>query len=749
MTKTMESRSQLRSDLLHLAIITGAALAIGVYLIVTCVLITPDGVFYIRRAQELARDPWVVAGRFPPGYPLLLLGAHTLVSPFVDSDSALVWVYSSQAVTLLCRLLALICLYYLGKLLTDARRSFWAVLILTFLPYPAQHGSVVLREWPFLLFVALGFWLLLWALGGRKWWGFGLVGWVAGLGSLIRPECAQLFVYAIVGLVVVWRVQKQMRLSQALAAAVALAVCFLIPTVPYVLASGTIVPHQLRPSQWNSPPIIASVGGESASDRPLEFNVTAGELVVLSAAVSDADRDTVTLSVVAVPLGSRPVYRFRVAASGDCFLTVSEDEKEAASRAPDVLDYDGIAFYAWAETDGPAGLMPVYRFWSSVRGRHLYTIDESQRKAVLDDAEADRWQSENVAFYAFAPGSQPPDAKPVYRLPAVSGAPYWTLEGSEGAIVWYAYGPTEVPAGLTIASEILRWRPNLDQVGEYQLNIIADDGRIQSCQLVRINVRSPREVSSAGHRRAIRAALMPAAPDVGLSKIWQALYEIGGAFAANLMYFLVVPLGLGLYRYLKDEAGPREKALTAAVIAVNLALMLTRYVGVDSAPPRRYCLVLVVLAIFHVPAGGWIMARWIKGVVDLAGRRVYRGLSERFWFYLLMALALGPMCLPKLLRPLSDDKRNYLQIAQWLSGNTTAEDVIAVPDHRISFYAERQELFYEEHADPRKADYIVVIAAEGHLESAPKDWREVYVSQPDKKRRFRLIVYRTPQADSR
>lgn len=747
----MRNDGQSKHDLTHLAILMGAALAVGTYLIVTNVLINPDGTFYIRRAQELARDGWDVAGDFPPGYPLLLLAARRLVGLFVQSDSILVWIYSSQAVTLLCRMLALVCLYSLGKLLTDARRSFWAVLVLVCLPYPADYGSDVLREWPFLLFLALGFWLLVWALRNGRPWVFGLIGLVAGLGSLIRPECGQLVVYGAVGLVVASVRLHEMRLSQSLAAGLLLVACFLVPASPYVWASGTVVPHQLRPSGSDRPPVITSVGGKSASDDPLEFEVSAGELLEMFIEASDPDGNSVTLSAVAVPVGTRPAYRFRGAASGDCFLTISEREKDSllATYARDVLDYDGIAFYAFARADEPAGLRPVCRFWSPVRERHFFTISESEQRTIAEDTPAEQWQNEGVAFYAFPEGAQTSDAAPVYRFRDATGAYFWAFDeaGASGrqprgdqaerdGIAWYVHSCAETPPGLTLEAATIRWRPGPDQQGEHLLNIIASDGRLQSCQLVRINVEAA---------RIARAALLPVGRDAAPIRLGRVLYEIGDAFGANLMYVFLIPLGLGLYRYLKDEAGPYERALTAAVIVVNLGLIITRYVWIDPGPTRRYCLALVALAVFHIPRGAETMARRLRGFLDLiCRRRISRAVPDGLWFYLLMALGIGPLCLPKLLKPMRADKRSYRAVAQWLRDNTKAEDVIAVPDVRISFYAEREGLPYGEHADPRKADYVVALVAGNSREPVPSGWREEHSLTADRRRNTRFVVYKTP-----
>jgi len=65
------------------------------------------------------------------------------------------------------------------------------------------------------------------------------------------------------------------------------------------------------------------------------------------------------------------------------------------------------------------------------------------------------------------------------------------------------------------------------------------------------------------------------------------------------------------------------------------------------------------------------------------------------------------VCIPKLLRPLNDDRKSYKTAAMWLAANTNVNDVIAVPDSRISFYAERKCLKYEGEAVPEGAQYIV------------------------------------------
>lgn len=234
-------------DIKHLAILTAIALAIGIYLIITTVLISKDGVYYIERAQQFASDPVKIIKAHPPGYPFLIMAAHKCAALFMDDSSVFTWIYAAQGVTLLCRLLALIPLYFIGKLLVGSKNSFWAILILIILPYPAMMGSDVIREWPHLLFLASGLLALLYGVKRGKWWLFGVAGFVAGLGYLIRFECAQVVIYGVIWLAIdmfrpCFNVSK---FKNILIIAILLA-GFAVPTIPYMAIRGEIFPTQLK-----------------------------------------------------------------------------------------------------------------------------------------------------------------------------------------------------------------------------------------------------------------------------------------------------------------------------------------------------------------------------------------------------------------------------------------------------------------------------------------------------------------------
>ena len=247
MVATLETKyKEHKDDVINLVILILISSVLGVYLIATTVLIAKDGVNYIERAQKLSSDPVGIIKGHPPGYPFLIFVAHKFVTLFTDNSSVLTWIYTAQSVTLLCRLIALIVLYFIGKFLVGSKRSFWAILILIILPYPAEFGSDALRDWPHILFLAAGFLLLLWGAKQGKWWMFGIAGLAGGLGHIIRPECAQLVIYGVLWLLIrLFLPTNKMNRPKIVCALFILLLGFAMPTGPYMKVRGRILPTKL------------------------------------------------------------------------------------------------------------------------------------------------------------------------------------------------------------------------------------------------------------------------------------------------------------------------------------------------------------------------------------------------------------------------------------------------------------------------------------------------------------------------
>ena len=180
-----------------------------------------------------------------PGYPFLIAAAHKIAKIGQDDSSLWSWIYSAQAVALIFRLLTVVLLYFVGKKIVGQRFSFWAILILIVLPDAAEYGSDALSDWPHIFFLSAGFLLLIWGAVSRKWWLFGFSGLAAGMGYLIRPECAQVVVFGTLwlGLQLFWS-QRTMSKHKAVFAFALLLVGFLVTAGPYMKLKGTAFPKK-------------------------------------------------------------------------------------------------------------------------------------------------------------------------------------------------------------------------------------------------------------------------------------------------------------------------------------------------------------------------------------------------------------------------------------------------------------------------------------------------------------------------
>lgn len=236
------------SDLSYLVILVFLSLGIGLCLIYTTVLIAEDGVDYIESARNFSHRPAEeIRSKRPFGYPFLIFLAHKTIKSFGLNDSVSHWIYTAQGVTLLCRTLSLIPLYWIGKILVGPRRSFWALLILILLPYPAEFGSDVLRDWPHLLFLTSGMAFLIYAAGKNSGGLFAAAGLTAGFGYMVRPECAQIVLYGLLwqfwGLFIPRPDRGRLK---SLGWIALLLIGFAIPWVPYVKIREGALPAKLR-----------------------------------------------------------------------------------------------------------------------------------------------------------------------------------------------------------------------------------------------------------------------------------------------------------------------------------------------------------------------------------------------------------------------------------------------------------------------------------------------------------------------
>jgi hypothetical protein len=244
MTDEQSSRSR---TIIHISILLAVAFCVGVYLVSTTVLIAKDGITFLEYARNLETSPIeAMKSEYQhPGYPFLIVVAHKIAKIGHSGSSLRSWIYSAQAVALVFRLLTVVLLYFVGKKIVGERFSFWAILILIVLPDAAEYGSDALSDWPHIFFLSAGFLLLIWGAVSKKWWLFGFSGLAAGMGYLIRPECAQVVVFGTLWLgLQVFYSGRIISRGKVVFAFALLLVGFLVTAGPYMKLKGAVFPKK-------------------------------------------------------------------------------------------------------------------------------------------------------------------------------------------------------------------------------------------------------------------------------------------------------------------------------------------------------------------------------------------------------------------------------------------------------------------------------------------------------------------------
>lgn len=257
-------------------LLAAAAALLGALMIARTTVISEDGVLYIERARQLPDNWQNAASRHEPiGFPVLIFLFHSALLQLTGSESAVVWCLAGQICVLACRVLTIAVLYLLARRLFGRSSAVQAMLVLIFLPYPAQAGADVLREWPFLLFLCTS--LLLLYEGSRMFngvllWASGLA---CGLGTLIRPECAQVLLYGLFFFghkTVRGLIEKKPIAANGIYCW--LAAGFLTVFLPYALLTKQLVPHKLE--KLIHSPVASSAGSEMSSACASKTAETAG-----------------------------------------------------------------------------------------------------------------------------------------------------------------------------------------------------------------------------------------------------------------------------------------------------------------------------------------------------------------------------------------------------------------------------------------------------------------------------------------
>ena len=201
-------------------------------------------------------------------------------------------------------------------------------------------------------------------------------------------------------------------------------------------------------------------------------------------------------------------------------------------------------------------------------------------------------------------------------------------------------------------------------------------------------------------------------------KIVKAVWRLIQNISDNLMHYFVPAWLIGLYfRFHKrSQTTEVERFFVPAFVALNVLILIAVYCNWGYIS-RRHSLPLVAVTIFYVPIGVQILADWLR---DRFSERWLKSAQNRqSWFFVLLAIG-GVICSPQLFSPIRVEKRDYRAAARWLRGNAAQEDLIAVPDTRISFYAERKGLVYGKKV-PEQARYVVTMSKNGEDVSIEKE----------------------------
>jgi 4-amino-4-deoxy-L-arabinose transferase-like glycosyltransferase len=224
--------------------------------------------------------------------------------------------------------------------------------------------------------------------------------------------------------------------------------------------------------------------------------------------------------------------------------------------------------------------------------------------------------------------------------------------------------------------------------------------------------------------------------------IAKALGEIFSSIGENLMWFFMPPLLIGFYYRLQHGAKPGERFLITVFVLMNLSLMVCRYCYIEAHISNRWTLPLVAFTVFYICDGLHVIENRLSSTFKFG---TLKGQKSRLGLILLL---IGiTICLPKLLRPAGADKRGFRIAAAWLKNNTDRQDIVAVPDIRISFYAEREGLLYSD-SIPGRAKYVVRIAkGEGDELSSDRIGQKEYSVEVDtrKKSKKRVVIYHRPE----
>jgi hypothetical protein len=218
----------------------------------------------------------------------------------------------------------------------------------------------------------------------------------------------------------------------------------------------------------------------------------------------------------------------------------------------------------------------------------------------------------------------------------------------------------------------------------------------------------------------------------------------------TLMYYFVPGLLIGCWYYFRKQSkSPGQVFYAAAFIVLNI-VMLSWQISHQHFLSRRHTLALVAFTAFYIPIGieiiaGWISERASREKLIMEKDRPFDSAQDRQrWFYILLIIGIA-ICLPKLFKFTGTPRYGYREAAMWLNKNTASTDIIAVPDMRIVFYAERKGLECLKNGEqvPEQVNYIVrIVKSKDEKIEFDKNTIEEYSTWINNKKSRKLVIYK-------
>ncbi len=248
------------------------------------------------------------------------------------------------------------------------------------------------------------------------------------------------------------------------------------------------------------------------------------------------------------------------------------------------------------------------------------------------------------------------------------------------------------------------------------------------------SINSNGEQTRAGSPLHEMASIVP-------SKIAAAVKTIFENAGDTLMWFFLIPYFIGIFLYFKKHRLlEANQFLIIALVIINVPLMIWLYSSYGYMSVR-HTLPLVVFTMFFIPTGLNAWASWFNMKFSRGFQHTHR------WFAILMTIGIA-ICIPKLFSSLHPDKLSFRDAALWLSQNTESSAIIAVPDYRVSFYAERKGIIMTDGNVPEAAQYIVKISGKKTSErehTQVHNFREVCSMENNTDKQIITIYKRTGQ----